>query len=287
MLIEPHVHESFVREFGINMLNTLTAKENRLVAHRRRIYVFDERGGVFGGELDGDQGTLQAYENLTTGVFHSRQRRVVGVRYRCRPNALEVSEIGAFHTHPALFSTNVRQVRARTERLLWMSEMDRKAFLKQHELYGYRWHFIGSMDLGCFHIDDVLAGQYGPREILRYPKLEEAIAELEPQVRFYDRILNSAPVRNPSGEVLSQMVQSLTRSEEPLEAILLNSESERIPPLAEQVASQCQLLGFSQKQVLTLLRRSLGEDPQLEGTSLHFFRTHVLDSYTKLSALSS
>jgi hypothetical protein len=80
LLIDATVHERFVREFGINMLNTLQSKEHRLTAHKRRIFVLDERGGIFGGA----DGTIQAYQNLTTGVFYSRRRQVVGVR--CRPD---------------------------------------------------------------------------------------------------------------------------------------------------------------------------------------------------------
>ncbi|MBU6427990.1 MAG: hypothetical protein KGR26_03185, partial [Cyanobacteria bacterium REEB65] len=145
MQIEAAVHEQFVRELGLNMLNTLTTKEHRTTAHKRRIFVFDERGGVFGGSEE----RVEGYQNLTTGVFYSRRRQVVGVRYRCRPNDLQSPDIGAFHTHPALYDSSVRKVRSRIDRMLWLSEMDCKAFLKQHELYGFEWHFVGSIDIGC------------------------------------------------------------------------------------------------------------------------------------------
>ncbi|HEY9898585.1 MAG TPA: hypothetical protein V6D00_05340 [Pantanalinema sp.] len=281
MLIEPAVHERFVQDFGINMLNTLTVKDNRQLAHKRRIFVFDERGGVFGGSGR----TLQAYQNLTTGVFHSNKRRIVGVRYRCRPNTLEVPEIGAFHTHPVAFSTSVRQVRQRIEHLLWLSDMDVKAFLKQYELYGYEWHFIGSMDIGCFHIDDVRRDHREPREVIRYPKLEEAMADLAPQIRFYDQILQSSASAAPSHEVLAHVIQDLTAQKGDLLGILASHDPEAIPLLAGKVASRFQLLGYSSRQVSTLLRKTVGKAGK-EATVL-CFQDHLASAYDRLSALSS
>lgn len=280
MQIEPALHDRFVQEFGLNMLNTLTLKENRLIAHRRRIFVFDERGGVFGSQA----GLLNAYQNLTTGVFHSRTRKVVGVRYRCRPNTLIRPEIGAFHTHPAAFSTQIRQVRQRIERLLWLSDMDVKAFLKQHELYGFEWHFIGTLDIGCFHIDDVKQDIRAPREVIRYPRLEEAVAMLEPQIRFYDRILQSSATRAPSHEVLEHVVQHLTARQGDLAGILLAHDPAHLSTLASDVASQFQLLGYSSRQVAGLIKRTIAGSSLEAVTS---FQDHLIGAYDRLSALTS
>lgn len=281
MNITPEVHERFVQEFGINMLNTLTSKENRETAHKRRIFVFDERGGVFGGHDD----TMMEFQNLTTGVFHSSRRRVVGVRYRCKPNDLALPEIGAFHTHPALFSSSVKQVRARIERMLWLSDMDVKAFLKQHELYGYAWHFIGTLDIGCFHIDDVKQDIREPREILRYPDVEGVIARLAPQIRFYDQILANARqgARTPSPEMMVQLVRNLTQRNDDLELILREQSKPDVAQLADKVASQCQLLGYSQRQIQGLFKKMFpaSEEPVID------FQHQVKKAYDRLSVLSS
>lgn len=263
------------------MLNTLTSKENRETAHKRRIFVFDERGGVFGGHDD----QLMEFQNLTTGVFHSSRRRVVGVRYRCKPNDLKLPEIGAFHTHPALFSTSVKQVRNRMERMLWLSDMDVKAFLKQHELYGYDWHFIGSIDIGCFHIDDVKRDIREPREILRYPDVEGVIARLAPQIKFYDRILANARqgAGTPSAEMMVQLVRTLTQRNDDLELILREHAKPDLVQLADKVASQCQLLGYSQRQISLLFKRMFptSAEPVVD------FQHQIKQAYDRLSLLNS
>lgn len=281
MNITPEVHERFVQEFGINMLNTLTSKENRETAHKRRIFVFDERGGVFGGH---DQ-QLMEFQNLTTGVFHSSRRRVVGVRYRCKPNDLVLPEIGAFHTHPALFSTSVKQVRARMERMLWLSDMDVKAFLKQNELYGYEWHFIGTIDIGCFHIDDVRKGIREPREVLPYPDVEGVIARLAPQIKFYDQILANARqgAGTPSAEMMEQLVRTLTQRNDDLAKILREHDKPDLAQLADKVASQCQLLGYSQRQISGLIKKMfpMVDEPVID------FQQQIKKAYDRLSVLSS
>ncbi|MNR89096.1 hypothetical protein D3C72_200500 [compost metagenome] len=263
------------------MLNTLTSKENRETAHKRRIFVFDERGGVFGGHGD----RLMEFQNLTTGVFHSSRRRVVGVRYRCKPNDLELPEIGAFHTHPALFSTSVKQVRSRMERMLWLSDMDVKAFLKQNELYGYTWHFIGTIDIGCFHIDDVKQGIREPREILRYPDVEGVIARLAPQIKFYDQILANARqgAGTPTTEMMLELVRTLTQRNGELEAILREQDKPDLALLADKVASQCQLLGYSQRQISGLFKKMFrsSDEPVLD------FQHQIKRAYDRLSVLSS
>ncbi len=279
--ITSEIHERFVQEFGINMLNTLTSKENRETAHKRRIFVFDERGGVFGGNDD----QLAEFQNLTTGVFHSSRRRVVGVRYRCKPNDLVLPEIGAFHTHPALFTTSVKQVRSRMERMLWLSDMDVKAFLKQHELYGYLWHFIGTIDIGCFHIDDVKRDIREPREILRYPDVEGVIARLAPQIRFYDQILSNARqgAGTPSAEMMVELVRTLTQRNDDLPSILREHAKPDLALLADKVASQCQLLGYSQRQISSLFKRMFPktDEPEIE------FQQQIKSAYDRLSVLSS
>ncbi len=280
VLIEPAVHEQFVHDFGINMLNTLTVKDNRLLAHKRRIFVFDERGGVFGGH----NGIMQEYQNLTTGVFHSKSRKVVGVRYRCKPNTLQVPEIGAFHTHPAAYTSNVKQLRGRIERLLWLSDMDVKAFLKQHELYGYEWHFIGTMDIGCFHIDDVKKDIRAPREVIHYPKLEEAMATLAPKIKFYDQILQSSATGTPSSDVLIHIVRDLTEQQGDLIRILEGHDPDTIPALAGKVATQFQLLGYSSRQVSSLLRKTLGKAEK--ETPVGSFNDQLVSAYARLSALA-
>lgn len=278
MKIDPAVHERFVEEFGLNMLNTLTSKEHRLTAHKRRIYVFDERGGVCGGSGD----SVEGYQNLTTGVFYSHQRKIVGVRYRCKPNDLTMPALGAFHTHPALFSTNIRQVRRRIDRLLWMSEMDRLAFIKQNELYGFQWHFIGTIDIGCFHIDDVKDGSLQPREIIRYPNLPEVIDRLGPQIEFYDRILQSQAklTRGVDKSILEQVFHRTTGVKGALEDIL-SSAGLDIPATAQKVAIECQLMGLSSRQIGSILKRV----PQVDEEVRSGFQLRIEEAYKKLSAL--
>lgn len=281
MHIDAQVHERFVREFGINMLNTLQSKEHRLTAHRRRIFVFDERGGVFGGE---GQHVLE-YQNLTTGVFYSRRRQVVGVKYRCRPNDLKVGDIGGFHTHPALYDENVRTVRRRIDRMLWLSDMDVKAFLKQHELYGYEWHFIGTVDIGCFHIGDVLRDKREPREILRYSDLAGLLERLAPHIHQYDQLLTNQATarRTPSADLLEQLIRTFTAQDGTMWNVIANHPGDEIPGLARMVAHELQMLGYTFPQVSHLAKRTFtgGDEPVAS------FKDHLLSAYTGLSALSS
>ena len=281
MLIDAQVHERFVREFGINMLNTLQSKEHRLTAHRRRIFVFDERGGVFGGEGE----HILEYQNLTTGVFYSRRRQVVGVRYRCRPNDLEVPDMGGFHTHPALYDQSVRTVRRRIDRMLWLSDMDVKAFLKQHELYGYRWHFVGTVDIGCFHIDDVLRDKREPREIVRYADLAGLLDRLAPHIHQYDKLLTNQATarRTPSADLLEQLIRTFTAQSANMWTVIATHPEHEIPGLARMVAHELQMLGYTFPQVSHLAKRTFtgGDAP------IGAFKDHLLSAYTRLSALSS
>lgn len=287
MHIEPHVHEQFVQDFGLNMLNTLTSKENRATAHKRRIHVFDERGGIMGGRGD----TIQQYQNLTTGVFHSKTRKVVGVRYRCIPNDLSSPEIGAFHTHPALYDPDIDKVRRRIDQLIWLSDMDRKAFYKQYEMYGYEWHFIGCVDIGAFNIHDLKRGQPYPRYVFRYPRLEELMARLEPQILHYDRILRGQAVAPRSARlgVLTELVQDLTQQDGHFADILAAHQPDTASSLARQVATECQLRGLTLSQVSTMLEKSIpaakarqyGQDCQ----PIVHFKSALLQSYDRLAQL--
>ena len=287
MHIESHVHEQFVADFGLNMLNTLTSKEHRATAHKRRIHVFDERGGIMGGAGD----TIQQYQNLTTGVFHSRSRKIVGVRYRCVPNDLTTTEIGAFHTHPALYDPDVDKVRRRIDQLIWLSDMDRQAFYKQYELYGYEWHFIGCIDIGAFNIHDLLKGQPYPRYVFRYPNLEQLMAKLEPQIMHYDRMLSGqfqAPRHTRKG-VLTEIVLDLTQQDGQVADIVAAHAPENAASLAHQVATECQLRGLTMAQVSTLLEKTIpaarATASGQEGANIKAFRTQLLQSYDRLARL--
>ena len=281
MHIEADVHERFVREFGLNMLNTLTTKEHRLTAHKRRIFVFDERGGVFGGH----DGLLEDYQNLTTGVFYSRRREVVGVRYRCRPNDLEAPDLGAFHTHPALYDPSPKKVRTRIDRMLWLSDMDCKAFFKQSEIYNFEWHFIGTIDIGCFHIDDVRKGKKGPREVIRYQDLDVLLERMGPIILWYDQLLTSQATarRSPSVDTLEQLVRNFTARDGALEHLLATHPAHELPGLAQMVANEFQMLGYTARQVSHLVHRAFADD----AAQILAFRDYVTAACTRLSALSS
>jgi hypothetical protein len=285
--IDPQVHEKFVEDFGLNMLNTLTSKEHRLTAHKRRIHVFDERGGVMGG----DANTIQQYQNLTTGVFHSKSRKVVGVKYRCLPNNLSKDIIGAFHTHPALYDRDVNRVRRRIDQMLWLSEMDKVAFFKQYEMYGYEWHFIGCIDIGCFNIHDLLKGQFHPRYVLRYPRLEELMERLGPTVEHFDRVLSSQQVapRSTKAGALVEVVQNLTQRDGQLSDILLAHSEEMVRSLAKQVASECQLRGLTLRQVTHMLEKTIPAAKEREvapdNVSISVFRHQVIHAYDSLGHL--
>lgn len=285
MHIDPLVHEKFVEDFGLNMLNTLTSKEHRLTAHKRRIHVFDERGGVMGGDAD----TIQQYQNLTTGVFHSKSRKVVGVKYRCLPNNLTKDVIGAFHTHPALYDRDINKVRRRIDQMLWLSEMDKVAFYKQHEMYGYEWHFIGCVDIGCFNIYDIMKGQLHPRYVIRYPKLEELMEKLGPTVEHFDRVLSSQQIapRGAKAGVLAEVVQNLTQQDGHVHEILSAHSVEMVRSLAKQVASECQLRGLTLRQVSQMLEKTIPargrevEHPE----SVSTFKHQVIHAYDSLAHL--
>jgi hypothetical protein len=190
--------------------------------------------------------------------------------------------LGAFHTHPALFSTNIRQVRRRIDRLLWMSEMDRLAFIKQNELYGFEWHFIGTIDIGCFHIDDVRDGSLQPREIIRYPNLPEVIDRLGPQIEFYDRILQSQAklTRAVDKSILEQVFHRTTGIKGPLEEILTSALD--INATAQKVAIECQLLGLSSRQIASILKRV----PQVNEEVRTGFQERIEAAYKRLSSLT-
>lgn len=287
MHIDPQVHEKFVEDFGLNMLNTLTSKEHRLTAHKRRIHVFDERGGVMGG----DANTIQQYQNLTTGVFHSKSRKVVGVKYRCLPNNLSKDIIGAFHTHPALYDRDVNRVRRRIDQMLWLSEMDKVAFFKQYEMYGYEWHFIGCIDIGCFNIHDLLKGQFHPRYVLRYPKLEEVMAKLRPMVMHFDRILSNQAVspRTAKAGVLAEVVQNLTQQDGQVAEILVKQDEGMVRSLAQQVATECQLRGLTLRQVANMVEKTIPQAKEREyaptSASIQAFKQQLIQSYDNLGSL--
>jgi hypothetical protein len=284
--IDPLVHEKFVEDFGLNMLNTLTSKEHRLTAHKRRIHVFDERGGVMGG----DENTIQQYQNLTTGVFHSKSRKVVGVKYRCLPNNLTKDVIGAFHTHPALNDRDINKVRRRIDQMLWLSEMDKVAFYKQHEMYGYEWHFIGCIDIGCFNIHDLEKGQFHPRYVIRYPRLEELMDKLGPTVEHFDRVLSSQSIapRSTKAGVLEEVVQTLTHKDGLVTEILSGHPLELVTPLAKQVASECQLRGLTLRQVSHMLEKTIPAAAVREAGpegSVTAFKHQVIHAYDSLAHL--
>ena len=288
MFIDPVVHERFVQDFGLNMLNTLTAQDHRQVAHKRRIHVFDERGGVMGGTA----ATIQEYQNLTTGVFHSKTRNVVGVKYRCIPNDLERPVIGAFHTHPALYDDDVAKVRRRIDQLLWLSEMDKVAFFKQHEMYGYEWHFIGCVDIACFNIHDLEREVPYPRYVLRYPRLEQLMEQLRPEILHYDRILGTAgeAPRALRRGTLHEIVCNLTQQEGRVEEILGRQDHEAARLLGRRVAQECQLRGLTATQVSQLLSKSMAPVTVLQGASgapgpIDSFRAQVLSTYDRLAQL--
>lgn len=285
--IDPQVHEKFVQDFGLNMLNTLTSKEHRLTAHKRRIHVFDERGGVMGGQGS----TIQQYQNLTTGVFHSRSRKIVGVRYRCIPNDLSTPEIGAFHTHPALYDDSPEKVRRRIDQMLWLSEMDKVAFIRQHEMYGYEWHFIGCIDIGCFNIHDLMKGQYHPRYVLRYPHLEELMGKLRPVILHYDKILSSqaASPRAAKTGVITELVQNLTQQDGPVVDILVKHDEDMVTMLAKQVATECQLRGLTLRQVTTMVEKTIPaakiRELEPETLTVSTFKQQVIHAYDSLAHL--
>ena len=286
MFIDPDVHERFIQDFGLNMLNTLTAQDHRQVAHKRRIHVFDERGGVIGGTVN----TILEYQNLTTGVFHSKTRNVVGVKYRCIPNDLRNPVMGAFHTHPALYDEDVAKVRRRIDNLLWLSDMDRVAFIKQHEMYGYEWHFIGCIDIAGFNIQDLYRDVYHPRYVLRYPCLEQLMAQLRPEILHYDRILrnDTNPPLTTRRNTLHEIVTNLTQQDGHILEILFRQDPDAATRLGKRVAQEFQLRGMTGFQVKQLVTKSIPQAAPLAPTGpapcpIEAFRTQIVRSYDRLA----
>lgn len=286
MFIDPLVHERFVQDFGLNMLNTLTSKSLRVTAHRRRIHVFDERGGVIGGSPT----VIQTYRNMTTGVFHSRTRRVVGVRYRCDPDGVEQPALGAFHTHPALYDDDIEKVKRRIDRLLWMSDLDIEAFRQQHRVFGYQWHFIGCIDIACFHYRDIRKGILAPRYILRYPHLERLMVRLRPEILHYDNVLRSAndpALRAPLTD-LSAILTELTQDPSAPHAQIEALDPGRVRQLSLQVAHECQLRGYSKNGVQLELEKLIPPQSCADHTALTKFKTFkagILNSFERLEQL--
>ena len=221
---------------------TNSVRDRRVIA-RRAIHVFDERGGVMGGAND----TVQAYQNLTTGVFHTHRRKVVGVRYRCEPEAVGAAALGAFHTHPALWTPEAAKLRRRIDQLLWLSEADRAAFREQHRIYGYRWHFVGCVDIACFHIVDLDRGREHPRFVLRYPHLERLMARLEPVITHYDRRLQQT-LRTPGRRghrTFAGVVRDLTGHEAGMEDAAGALAPAVAATLARCIDDECRLRGVA------------------------------------------
>ena len=163
--------------------------------------------------------------------------------------------------------------------------MDVKAFLKQHELYGYQWHFVGTVDIGCFHIDDVLRDKREPREIMRYPELSTLLDRLAPHIHRYDQLLTSqATARHtPSADLLDQLIRTFTAQDANMWTVIATHPEPEIPSLAQMVAHELQMLGYTFPQVSHLAKRTFtgGDEP------IASFKDHLLSAYTRLSALSS
>lgn len=226
--VSASMHVRLIDELGLSMLNTLLASPSSL---RRRLPVFDERAGMMAGCED----RILEYQDLTTATVRSPTTGVVGVRYRCRPHTLAHAELGAFHTHPVLYSRDLRTIRRRIEQLLWLSDADVHAFLAQHRRFGLRWHFVAALDLGCFHIEDVLRGRRDPRLVLRTPDLARHVRRLAPEIAFYDHVLrvrarSSAPV-----ELLDRVLARVTGLEGDAGTILQALSAEGWQDLGERV----------------------------------------------------
>gem|GEM_PF-5735474 len=213
MRVSASMHVRLIDEFGLSMLNTLTASTSSL---RRRLPVFDERAGMMGGCED----RILEYQNLTTATVRAPGTGTIGVRYRCRPHDLVHAELGAFHTHPVLYSSDLRTVRRRIEQLLWLSDADVHAFLVQHRRFGLKWHFVAAMDLGCFHIEDVVRGRREPRFVLRTPDLSMHVKRLAPEIAFYDHVLRVRARASAPVELLDRVLSRLTGIEGEAGAIL-------------------------------------------------------------------
>ncbi|MEB3284252.1 MAG: hypothetical protein VKN33_03080 [Candidatus Sericytochromatia bacterium] len=286
MFIDPRVHERFVKDFGLNMLNTLTSKSLRLTAHRRKIHVFDERGGVMGGRAQ----HIQTYKNMTTGVFHSKTKKVVGVRYRCDPDAIDLPALGAFHTHPALFDEDPRRVRRRIDRLLWLSDLDIEAFRQQHRVFGYQWHFIGCIDIACFSYRDLQRGTLAPRYILRYPNLERIMEALRAEIAYFDGVLrnasNASRLSN-AGDVRSIFFQVTALADTSNEA-LATLEPALITQMSRRVAQECQLQGLTKDDLQYELEQLLPGVPGQTNDPLNrsrLLKDEIIASFHRLASL--
>ena len=203
MRVATRLHDQLIHELGLSMLNTLMANSPTPL---RRIPVFDERGGMMAGCED----RILEFQDLTTGIVRSRQTGLVGVRYRCRPHALTHAEVGAFHTHPVLYSRNIRTIKRRIDALLWLSDPDVEAFRQQHARLGMNWHFIAALDLGCFHIDDVRRGHRTPRLVIRTPDLVHHVRRLEPEIAFFDEVLRVRRRADAPPELLDAILARVT-----------------------------------------------------------------------------
>ncbi|MEB3298187.1 MAG: hypothetical protein VKO21_01710 [Candidatus Sericytochromatia bacterium] len=158
--------------------------------------LFGERGGVFVGQGD----LLLDFADLTRVPVWSPETGQLGVRYACRPHGLGHPEVAAFHTHPVRYDRDLRMIRRRIDRHLWLSDADVHAFRAQHRRYGYLWHLIGALDVGAFHIEDVLRGRRGPRLVFRCASLEQIMPALEAVLVERERLLHvpGGPTRRPT-----------------------------------------------------------------------------------------
>ena len=270
------MHARLIDEFGLSMLNTLMASPS---SFRRRLPVFDERAGMMAGCED----RILEYQDLTTASVRSPVTGLVGVRYRCRPHDLAHAELGAFHTHPVLYSNDVRTVRRRIEQLLWLSDADVHAFMSQHRRFGFRWHFVAAMDLGCFHIEDVLRGKRGPRLVLRTPDLPGHVRRLGPEVAFFDHVLRVRARSSVPVEWLDRALSRVTGVEGEAGDIVVALPAEARTGLGERVLREFLQAGIQQRARVKLFVRASARP--VGRRELEHLAREVEHAWTRLSII--
>ncbi|MEB3237780.1 MAG: hypothetical protein VKO64_09155 [Candidatus Sericytochromatia bacterium] len=189
MELPARLHDAFVERLGPHMAGHPPRPSEPMALARRRNLLFGERGGVFGGR----NGVFEAFADLTRRPMLSHDGVRLGVRYACHTDLF--AGVAAFHTHPVSLCRDPGRLRRRIDRHLWLSDADVLAFRAQHRRLGFRWHLVASLDVGLFHIEDVLRGRRGPRAILRWPGFEAGLPALEALASEREGLLRWAGVR--------------------------------------------------------------------------------------------
>jgi len=108
-------------------------------------------------------------------------------------------------------------------------------------------HVVGTIDIGCYHIDYVEKDIREPREVIRHPDLAGLLERLAPHINRQDKLMTSqATARSaPGADVIDQLMGQFTAVEASMCVTLGAHPAQEIPALAQMVAHELQMPGHA------------------------------------------